>query len=888
MMAIPVPPRWLLVVLILFATQHVAAQTTGKISGRIVDVMDGQPLPGVNVLLNETMQGASTDVDGDYFIINIRPGTYAVRASFIGYTPVVVQNVQVSIGQTTLVDFKLKEEVIQGEEIVIVAEKPIVQHDLTSSSVSISASQLATLPVLNFSDVVALQAGVVEGHFRGGRAGEVSYLVDGIPINDVFNQSFAYEVQNNAIQEVNIISGTFNAEFGQAQSGVVNIVTKEGGNRLEATGNFYFGDYMSSDTELFGNLNDVTPSGIYDLEGTLGGPVPFLGKRVHFFSSARLFKNDGFLYGRNIVNPAGTNADTGQLVQVDGREVFVPSLGDSSWSSMNWSELATVQLKLTARIFGTGKLSINGLVQDTDGQDFDHLFRYNPGGLLRNSALSKSLTFNYTHLLGTASFLEFKGAYFENEVDRFLYSDPLDDRYPNDNALRQLAGNFSFFRGGASMTHTSRKTTSLVAKLDLISQITKNHQIKSGYEYKGHELFLDDFEVKNNSGTDFKAAIPPAGTPDHVLYTRKPFEMGAYIQDKMEFGIMTVNLGVRWDYFDANSEVLEDFGRPRTSPRMASTPKSQLSPRIGLAYPLSEQGVVHVSYGHFFQMPPFEFLFTNPDYIFDPEEGLNRAFGYPDLEPQRTIAYEIGLTQALSSDVKIEGTTYFRDIRNLLGTRIEVISAGFDEFFQLSKYGRFINRDFGQVKGLILSFEKRLSHGYGIQIDYTFQVAEGNASDPRSVLLDEQAGIESEKQLVALDWDRRHQLNTTFTLGTPGKWIATVIGKLGSGLPYTPSLADERISIENSGRRRGTVTFDLFARKTFDANGWRFSVIARIFNLFDTRNEVNVYTDTGRTFPNLQFLPGQPQGLNTKEQFITRPDFFSPPRQITLGLSFSF
>ena len=853
-----------------------------------MDATDGQPLPGVNVVLEGTVQGSSSDVEGDYFILNIRPGTYIVRASFIGYASVVVQNVQVSIGQTTLVDFNLQEEIIEGEEIVIIAEKPLVQHDLTSSVISISASELETLPVLNFSDVVALQAGVVDGHFRGGRSGEVSYLVDGIPINDVYNQSFAYEVQNNAIQEVNIISGTFNAEFGQAQSGVVNIVTKEGGNHLEASGNFYFGDYVSPGTDLFGNLDDVTPSGVYDLEGTLGGRVPFLGNRVNFFSSARLFRNEGFLFGRNIVNPAGTNADTGQLIEVDGREVFVPSLGDSSWSSMNWSELSTVQLKLTARIFGTSKLSVNALIQDTQGQDFDHLFQYNPGGLLINSATSKSLTLTYTHLLGQKSFLDFKGAFFENDVDRFLYSDPLDARYPNDNALRQLAGNFSFFRGGASMTHTDRKTTTYVAKLDLTSQITKNHLVKAGFEYKDHELFLDDFEVKNNSGTDFKAAIPPAGTPDHVLYTREPFEMGAYIQDKMEFGIMTVNAGVRWDYFDANSEVLEDFGRPRTSPRTSSTPKSQLSPRIGLAYPLSEQGVVHVSYGHFFQMPPFQFLFTNPDYIFDPEEGLNRPFGYPDLEPQRTIAYEIGLSQALASDIKIDVTTYFRDIRNLLGTRIEIISAGFDEFFQLSRYGRFINRDFGQVKGFILSFEKRLSDGYGIQIDYTFQVAEGNASDPRSVLLDEQAGIESEKQLVPLDWDRRHQLNTTFTLGSPGKWVATLIGKLGSGLPYTPSLADERISVENSGRRRGTVTFDLFARKTFVLSGLRLSMIARIFNLLDTRNEVNVFTDTGRTFPNLQFLPGEAQGLNTKEQFLTRPDFFSPPRQITLGLSFSF
>jgi hypothetical protein len=155
-------------------------------------------------------------------------------------------------------------------------------------------------------------------------------------------------------------------------------------------------------------------------------------------------------------------------------------------------------------------------------------------------------------------------------------------------------------------------------------------------------------------------------------------------------------------------------------------------------------------------------------------------------------------------------------------------------------------------------------------------------------LLDEQAGIESEKQLVPLEWDRRHQLNTSLTVGKPGNWIATLIGRLGSGLPYTPSLADERIGLENSARRPGTATLDLYATKDLSFAGFPISVFTRVFNLLDTRNEINVYTDTGRAFPNLRFLPGEPQGLNTKDEFITRPDFYSAPRLVTVGLSIKF
>ncbi len=865
-----------------------SAQTTGKIAGTVIDASTGESLPGVNVFIPSTLQGTTTDLDGYFYILNVKPGTYSVRASYIGFTPVTVENVRVQIGKTTDLSFTLSVEIIAGEEIIIVAERPIVQRDLTSSSTSISAEDLKVLPVLNFSDVINLQAGVVDGHFRGGRAGEVSYMVDGIPINDVFDQTFAFQIENNAIQEVEIISGTFNAEFGQAQSGVVNIVTKDGNQKYEGSFSASMGDYLTSDTKLYPRISQLSPTSSNEIQASFSGPIPAAKKWLTFFASGRRAANEGYLYGQRVVKPVSTNAPTGQIVEFDGRDVYVPAFGDSSFTSMNWNEQITGQLKLSARVFGADKLTTNLLIQRDKGQDYDHNFRLNPDGVPTTYGDSESWTTTYTHLFGSSGFLDAKIALFSNKVSSYVYEDPLDVRYPDDSSLRQLGGNFSFFRGGANMGHFERKTNTVVGRLDYTSQVSRQHMIKTGAEFKRHKLFLDDFEVKNNSSTEFTPSVPLTGTPDHVLYNESPIEAGFYVQDKMEFEFMVVNVGLRFDYFDGRSEVLEDFGRPRTSARLPSSPKYQLSPRVGLAYPLSETGVVHVAYGHFFQMPPFEFLFSNPDYIFNPEEGLNRAFGYADLKPQLTVAYEIGLQQALSDVIGVDMTVYFKDIENLLGTRLEVISPGFDEAFQLEKYGRFVNRDYGQVKGFILSFERRLKDGFGLKIDYTFQVAQGNASDPRSSLLDEQAGIEPEKQLVPLDWDRRNQLNTTFTFGTPGHWIATIVGHLGSGLPYTPSLADERIGIENSGRRRGTVSFSLYATKSLTIRGTPVELFTRVFNLLDRRDEHDVYSDTGRAFPNLQFLQGQPQGLNTKEEFFERPNYYSSPRQVTLGLSFSF
>ncbi len=864
-----------------------SGQTTGKIAGTVTDAGTGQTLPGVNVLIAGTTQGTSTDTDGYYYILNLKPGTYSIQASFIGFSLVTVQEVRVQVDKTTVLDIALSEQIIEGEEIVVVATRAAVERDLTSSITSVSSDQLESLPVQSFSDVVNQQAGVVDGHFRGGRVGEVSYMVDGIPINDVYDQTFAFEVELNAIQEVQIISGTFNAEFGQAQSGVVNIVTKDGSQEYKGSVGAYVGDYITGRSDRFQRLDQLSPTDSYEMQGSLGGPVPGLRGRTTFFASGRLLSNEGFLYGQRVVQPVSPVSGQGQTVDVDGRQVFVPALGDSSYAPMNWGDQATGQLKITTRLFGNDRLTANVLVQRDKGQGYDHLFRYNPDGRPTTYGDSWSTTMTYTHVFGTSSFMDVKGAFFRNSVASYLYEDPLDTRYPLDNALRQLAGNFSFYRGGANMSHFERETETWVGRVDFTSQISRQHLVKTGIEYKAHQLFLDDFEVKNNASTGFAPAVPLAGTPDHVLYTKHPVEASAFLQDKMEFDFMVVNAGIRLDYFDPKSEVLEDYGRPKTSSRIPTQVKWQLSPRIGLAYPLSERGVVHVAYGHFFQMPPFEFLFTNPDYIYDPEEGLNRAFGMPDLKPQRTVAYEIGLQQEVSGLV-LEATSYFKDIRNLLGSRIEVIKPGFDEAFQLEKYGRFINRDYGQVKGFILTAERLMADGFGLKVDYTFQVAQGNASDPRSVLLDEAAGIESEKQLVPLDWDRRHQLNITLTIGDPGNWLATFTGQAGSGLPYTPSLADERIGLENSGRRRGTSNLDLYAMKNLSLSGFDVSVFTRIFNVLDTQNEQQIYSDTGRAFPNLRFLSGEAQGLNTKDEFLRRPDFYSAPRQITVGITTRF
>ncbi len=878
----------LLLIAFIFGNELVAAGTTGKIVGTITDAETGEPLPGVNVAIIGTQQGAITDLEGYYVILNVTPGEYELRASFLGFGTQIIQQVRVRINQTTTIDFSLSETVIEGQEITVVAERPIIQRDLTSSKATISSRDIELLPVENFNEVVNLQAGVVNGHFRGGRLGEVAYLVDGIPINDSFDNSFAYQVENNAIQEVEVISGTFNAEFGQAQSGVVNIVTKDGGTSYEGNFSAYTGDYLTTRTGDFQNTNQINPADIYDIQGSLSGPVPGMKQKLNFFISGRRIYDEGYLYGREIVRPLGQSDEEGEFVQIDGRTVYVPQLGDSSYQAMGWSEQNTIQLKLSTPHIRGNKLSLTALYQSDMGQNYTHLYQYNPDGIPTNHG--ESITFNLVnnYTFSAKTFMNVRAAYFINGSKSYVYEDPLDTRYPRDDARNFLGGNFSFYRGGTVMDYVDRETRTLVSGLDVTSQVNREHMIKTGIQLKLHQIEFREFEIQNNSSTGFQPAIPPQGTPDHVYYNELPIEISAYAQDKLEFEDLIVNIGLRFDYFDANSEIPSDYTRPTTSERVKTDPNWQLSPRFGLAYPITETGVVHVSYGHFFQIPAFQYLYTNPDFTYDPESGLGRVFGNPNLKPQQTISYEIGLQQGFNDILSVKLTAFYKNIRNLLGTRIETITPGGEEPFPLSRYGRFINTDYGQTKGLVLDIERRMTNNFSLNINYAYQIAMGNASDPQARLLDEQAGVETEKQLVPLDWDRRHQLNTTFSLLTQTDWVLTVLGSLGSGFPYTPSRANERIGIENSDRKPMFLNFDLYASKGFVVAGQNASFFARVFNVLDLQNEIQVYTDTGRAFPNLRFQTGEPQGLNTKEEFLFRPDYYSAPRRLSIGFTISF
>lgn len=860
------------------------AGQTGKMSGKVIDSETKEPVIGANIVIVGTYLGAAADIDGYYFINNIPPGEYDVVVTAVGYRKTTVRNVKISIDLTTKVDVVLTSESVQlGGEVVVVAEKPLVIKDLTSSASTVSSKEIEMMPVDNLQSIINLQAGVVGGHFRGGRDNEVAYLIDGIPVTDAYSGRTSLEVENSSVRELEVISGTFNAEYGQAMSGIVNIVTKEGSQKYEGAVTAYFGNYIATNDGIFENLNRFNVNGVKDVTFSLSGPTQIL-RDLTFFTTGRYFTSDGYLYGKRIYN-------------IDDTDPFHPT-GDGKYVPMNPYEKYSLNGKL-AYSLPSWKLSYTAFYDHDKSKGYDHGYRWAPDGISNHFSDNFVQNAQISFVPSQNIFTSLKVSYNHHNYYGYLYRDDKDPRYVEPNHGIPTSG-YTYRFGGNQVGRYTRYTNTLIGQWTIESQISKEHKVKAGIEGRKHELYDHYREIVNiteGQVDDFGNSIFTLGyrnlhTPGNTSYYKQPYEFNAYIQDKMEYDIMIINAGLRFEYFNSNSSLPADLKNVTNNPNFPgykqtrkATAKTQLSPRLGVSFPISDQGAIYFSYGHFFQIPPLSNLYVNDEYIINQGQSLSSITGNPDLKAQKTVQYEIGLQQVVFPNVALDLTVYYRDIRNLLGMEIINTYEGF-------KYARYINRDYGNTKGIIVSLDKRFTDFFSAKIDYTYQIAEGNASDPMAVYNNNQSDppVETEKHLVALDWDQRSTINFTGTVGVPGDWTVSIIFQYGSGMPYTE---DQQVSngvrFENGGRKPVTMNLDLKADKNFNIAGININTYLLVYNVFDIRNEYGVYATTGRaTFDLNTKYAGTINGLNTIEQYIKNPAMYSAPRQIRVGFRVGF
>ncbi len=918
---LPVAQTAFLAVLLCICGAHTVSGQ-GKVAGNVSDQETGERLIGVTVLIEGTTRGTASDLDGNYVLLNLRPGTYTLIFSYVGYQKHTLTDVSVTTGQTTRIDVKLMPTVIEGEEIIVQAERPLVQKDLTASKKTVIAEEIDALPVESLFGVLATQAGVTTGasgelHVRGGRSNEIAYLVDGLAVSNPFNTNgIATRVAIDAIEEMTVISGAFNAEHGKAMSAIVNLVTKEGGDQVDGSVSVYGGDYVTQNEEIF-----FLPPGVdlnsRTLEGSLSGPLP-VSRRIRFLVSGRYDQNEGHLYGIRQHLPSDSANFNGPVwyyelhgkpwwayldstvtladgTTVEGEGLELPS----ERAPMSPSRRMNVLSKVSLRPSRGMQVEYSYLIDNSQSKSFSFGYRYNPDGTATARRRNQNHSLHWTHTLSERAFYTVKLSQALSRYMYYLYEDPLDPRYVKDiggigggNVTGFPGNNFLF--GGNQKSHIYEDSGSLRAKADYTHQFGITHELKTGIEVQSHSLSRENFVVLYDGNQYREPTVEPVDNPSHDKYDgQRVFEMSAYAQDKVEFDDFIINAGVRFERFDPNGRYIPDLFDPDGELGDAEV-KNMLLPRLGVSFPITERGIIHFSYGHFAQMPSLRNMYVNPEFEFP--KGSAPTFGNTNLRPERTVQYEFGLQQQIGGLLAVHLTGYFKNIRDYMALQLVRYStiAGED------LYNIYLNKAYANVTGMTVALTKRRSRTglLSATVDYTFQIAEGSDDDANRFFFNRLSGRENELEVVPLPFDQRHVLSSTVTIARAGNWSISFNGQFATGYPYSPLILDQNVDLPTrSGRKPSKLKLDVHVYKELTIIGLRLRAFAKGFNIFDRLNENFVFNDTGRATYSLSeqrnlhatWKPhyGLP-GIHTLEEYDTRPHWYTSPRHIKVGATLSF
>lgn len=804
--------------------------TTGKIAGKVVDKSTGEPLIGATVTLVEQVQlGGATNINGEFFIINVPVGTYSIKASYIGYREVTIKNVRASAGYTTEAKFELPLEAVELGEIVIEATRPLIQKDQTNSTSITTAGEIKNLPLRGFEGVVTVQTGVVSGRgtdnntffTRGGRANETIIFVDGFEQNNLLTGEATVSVNSNAIEEVQTQTGGFNAEYGRALSGVINVVTKEAAPRytanLEMESDFFMGDKNSRGYNVY-NLS-------------LSGPlIPDYDAMTIFFSGEL----------KNLATTRATQGTVGTIYRGGKLENW-----NKGYLPNDRNDGFTIQSKLSYRITPIAKLNLNLIHSDFKKQTYADIWKYNLDHAQWDQDKNSTISGTFTYTFDKSTYMEVGGAYFSTEHfngdgvfrDKFnLYKTAGDDNPRN--LYDPETGGFFFPEGWSTWQGNTSDTNGLsnfinsayriegtdtisykpyfVAgdrydpyglyfapgyagrfyqtydasyinpKVNIVSQIDDHNQLKVGFEYRYHSLsYYENFEsnrdtnssIINAYGYTLDAKKNENGNGGLLDKQRHPYDIAIYAQDKIESEGLVVNAGLRFDFFNANTKTLRDerdplganqveSGDPRArkadeSDFLDTKIESQFSPRLGVGFPISDKTVFHFNYGKFFQQSNLTDLYYGTKLI--EYKAVSGSPTYtvqnPNLKPEETTGYEVGITHEVADNMRLNVTAYYKDIKNLVNVRYTGTTApGGAALYLIS------NQDYGTIKGIDIGIEARRFGLVSSRFAYSLAFAEGTGSTSRENFNAAWLGFETAKFTQPLSFDQRHTISANIDI----------------------------------------------------------------------------------------------------------------------------
>ena len=951
----------------------------GKINGKVTDAGTGEPLVGANVIVVGTSMGAATNTSGEYSIQNVPVGTYQLRTTYVGYQAITVSNIRVNSGLASEQNFALPAEGVTVATVEIVAERPLINKSATNAVRIIDSEFFDKIPARGTNVAITTQPGVVaigtNIYIRGGRPDEVGYRVEGVNATDIINGAGGGLLYTTAeaVEQIQVQAGGFSAEFGNANAGLIQSQLRVGNpdkwkiSMLGETDN-----YASFNKKSLGGFS----YGYSDFTGTVSGPL--LGKTLRFFGSVQnTFYRDPTLTVREpyaltnyvtdkIITPkhAGTVGDTIPLIEQGGNAI--------GGQDNRWAFTGTMMLDLNnLQVKASGSYSTRQTRNTTVFQEILNQSRL-PLNKIKNGFADVRLSY----IFSPTTFLEVRGNYFASSgrtldpdlgEDVFGYGDSL----KNANlgyALYKNGQNYSrytFYNGAVPTalsqpgrmitTFSKNKTSSIGGRVDFTSQLKKN-ELKVGGEFTRYTIrrynpgstlgwatlqgqAASTAELENllnksqGSGADllgydiFGTQIDEDRIVDGgTLYfgPRHPVFAAVYATDKIEFSDVILNIGLRWDYIDPNSVDTQDPGTLAfngedyiLSSYYRNTSKtSQISPRIGFSFPVTDRTVFHAQYGKFIQQSRLNDSYRGAAQMSgNIKAGLWQA--NPNgwgLQPERTTQYELGFSQMVADNASFDVTAFYKDIQDQVQFVMIPPTGG-----EAPVYSALANTDFSTSKGLEFKFTLRRTQRFSVQMNYTLMDTRSTASDPRGSNGIWQLGLGPDalpKFIMPTNFDFRHSgsvlLDYRFAKNDGGPVLSqlglNLLFQFNSGHAFTrvetggsrgPVPGDERFrnALEPPGSSTTPWFFELDGRldKTVPIGPLEVNFYVYVINILGTDNPVNAFMRTGDTKDDgwISSPAGQTDLAGFGQRWVDmysalylgrNSGNFGPPRQFRFGM----
>ena len=864
------------------------AGETGRIVGRIQDRSTGTAIVGAIIEIEGTELGSNSDEEGRYSILNVPSGAWTVTATAIGYANATRTEVLVIADQSATVDFRMSSKVIQLEEKVIKAERPMVIRTAVQTTRVVSSAEFSRLPVSGLSQLVGLQAGVQQNnargwtHIRGGRYNDVSYLIDGVSAKDALVGTLwsSPRPTTENIAEVEVITGSFDAEYGEAMSGVIQTITREGSERTQSRLRYTSDEVFPNKDLNFG----------YNLASwILGGPL--LTRSLRYFISTEYFR---------------TKDSREALYQVTAPRQEYTVEGKVNYSLPKGSILPNDNLKII----------LDGHLSNYEWQAYSQSWRYHLQGYYANRVHSYKYNLRLNYLPAQAALIELAAGRFNTALLRspqdyqaesqdttgvsgmlrkaglwnryifksesWVFDNPVDSfkdnqglwvkgHMPPDVAILRM---WEAYRSVKTKTEEGKDTVVRVpdgwkpsyavyanaygvpnlfvtegdayfhyrttydhyVKGSLTVTPNKTHEIKAGFDYKQYDL------------KEYTNQMPYDYNPFYERYNYKPLTVAAYVQDKADFEDLVIRAGLRFDLLNASASARvfpESIGSP---PAIADSMvqvgnKYRISPRLGLSYPITDRIKFRFSYGHFFRNPDFSEMYGAQLPAAEIARRGNIAVGNTDMSAEKTVGYEMGFDAQVTDVFEFDFTAFYKDVYDLSGVRsVPALPMGYTQYY---------NAEYARIQGFEATMAKALDRYWSAKLGYTFSLAKGTASTSFT-----QYGSDHPVQTDNyLDQDMRHSVSMdvglsfdrSFGFRVLREFDASVLGRYGSGLPYSPqNQRGEPTGQTNSARMPGSFAADSRISKTIRLGSVKLSLACDIYNLFNSQVVASVYAATGK------------------------------------------